>query len=520
MIIGKQNESDAPMGKESEAKPEYAIEFSNVSKFFRIQHERKTTLQDFFINLFRGPGTAEEFWALKNVSFELEKGKTLGLIGHNGAGKSTILKLVTRILEPTSGRIRVNGRVSAMLELGTGFHPELSGRDNVFLNGAIYGFNHKQMLERYEQIVEFSELEHFIDIPVKHYSSGMYMRLAFATAITVDPDIIIIDEVLAVGDAAFSRKCYRALEDLKRQGKSLLFVSHAAGEVARFCDEVIYLSKGEVQARGTPPEVLDEYMMSTMGVSFFQMPVQATPDQEAETTSAFLPESQPVLTVQRKPLHAGVSTLSRFWRFGAAQPDKEKYLALFNPTETVRKVHLHTGMESLEYSLPSLKPALVKLEDATKQGFTLEAEAEIAVQQWPEALAGSEPKNSSERWFFPVWDLRPEAQAQLSVFNPGKHGCGVAVSFFRPGQNGMRRTYLAQPGAALVLDLAAELNPDKAWADGGGGDGGSQPGVPAYAAIWVESTTPVLVEKFGLEQTATVPDLTSVELKIRQRQTS
>jgi len=246
-----------------------AIEFQNVAKHFRIHHEAKSSLQDMFVGMFRGRGSYEEFWALQDVSFRLEKGQTLGLIGTNGAGKSTILKLVTRIIEPTKGRIRVNGRVSAMLELGTGFHPDLSGRDNIFLNGAIYGFSKRQMEERYERIVEFSELGRFIDTPVKHYSSGMYMRLGFATAITVDPDIMIIDEVLAVGDAAFSRKCYAELEKMKEQGKSLLFVSHDAREVARFCDEVIYLEKGQIVAKGKPQEVLDDYMLKTMGVPFY-----------------------------------------------------------------------------------------------------------------------------------------------------------------------------------------------------------------------------------------------------------
>lgn len=266
-----------------------AIEFKNVSKHFRIHHEAKSSLQDFFVSMLKGSGTYEEFWALQDVSFRLEKGKTLGLIGTNGAGKSTILKLVTRIIEPTKGRIRVNGRVSAMLELGTGFHPDLSGRDNIFLNGAIYGFSRKEMEERYERIVEFSELGRFIDTPVKHYSSGMYMRLGFATAITVDPDIMIIDEVLAVGDAAFSRKCYTELEKMKEQGKSLLFVSHDAREVARFCDEVVYLERGAIVAQGQPQDVLDDYMLKTMGVRFYipnAAEAEPTPAPTANTKSA------------------------------------------------------------------------------------------------------------------------------------------------------------------------------------------------------------------------------------------
>lgn len=246
-----------------------AIEFDNVSRHFRLHHEPKVSLQDRFVNLFKPNNSYEDFWALKDVSFKLRSGTTMGIIGQNGAGKSTLLKLATRILEPTQGVVRVNGRISAMLELGTGFHPELSARDNIYLNGAFYGFNRKQMDERYERIVEFSELGKFIDTPVKHYSTGMYMRLGFAVAITVSPDILIIDEVLAVGDAAFSRKCRLAIEELKEQSKAMLFVSHNAGEVASFCDEAIYLHKGQVVAHGKPEDVLEEYMIASMNPTYF-----------------------------------------------------------------------------------------------------------------------------------------------------------------------------------------------------------------------------------------------------------
>lgn len=262
----QQNElSQATETIQNPAPAQYAMEFDNVSRVYTLHHERKQTLQDRFVNVFKKHESSnEQFWALKNVSFKLEKGKTLGLIGKNGAGKSTLLKLATRIVEPTSGVIRVSGRVSAMLELGTGFHPDLSARDNIYLNGAFYGFNRKEMDERYERIVEFSELGKFIDTPVKHFSSGMYMRLGFAIAITVSPDILIIDEVLAVGDAAFSRKCHDALEELKQQSKAMLFVSHSPTEVSRFCDEVIYLANGQIVAQGQPGDVLDEYFVASM----------------------------------------------------------------------------------------------------------------------------------------------------------------------------------------------------------------------------------------------------------------
>lgn len=295
-LITQDNEQLRKTEVETVALPkEYAVEFENVSRLYRLHHEAKLTLQDRVVNLFKKNNTYEDFWALKNVSFKLEKGKTLGIIGKNGAGKSTLLKLATRILEPTSGAIRVNGRVSAMLELGTGFHPELSARDNIYLNGAFYGFSRKDMDERYERIVEFSELGKFIDTPVKHFSSGMYMRLGFAVAITVSPDILIVDEVLAVGDAAFGRKCHRAIEDLKRESKAMIFVSHSAGEVSRFCDEVIYLSKGEIVAQGKPGEILDEYMMDSMGPSYFtsKLVTKAEPVKQVEAIAPAKPANKP-----------------------------------------------------------------------------------------------------------------------------------------------------------------------------------------------------------------------------------
>ena len=245
-----------------------AIDFRHVSKSFQIAHETKTSVQDFWVNLLRRRIQRQTFHALRDVSFGLEKGQTIGLIGSNGAGKSTILKLITRIIEPDSGHIRVTGRTSAMLELGTGFHPELSGRDNIFLNGAIYGFSRKEIERRYPKIVEFSGLGDFIDVPVKTLSSGMYMRLAFATSITVDPDILIIDEVLAVGDAAFARKCMNELAGFKRRGKSILIVSHDIATMARFCDEIVYLNKGQVVATGDPTEVIDRYLIATTGLPF------------------------------------------------------------------------------------------------------------------------------------------------------------------------------------------------------------------------------------------------------------
>lgn len=237
-----------------------AIEFDAVSRSFVIRHERTESFQDWFLQLFkRGPEENEEFWALRDVTFAVRRGETVGIVGRNGAGKSTMLKLVTGILEPSRGHVRATGRLYAMLELGAGFHPELSGKDNIYLNGSIYGFGRKSMRRKYERIVEFAELKQFIDIPVKYYSSGMFVRLGFATAIHMDPGILVVDEVLAVGDAAFRRKCHDAIRDLQRQGVTILLVSHDSEEVREFCDRVVLLSEGRVIAHGPVEEALTDY---------------------------------------------------------------------------------------------------------------------------------------------------------------------------------------------------------------------------------------------------------------------
>ena len=237
----------------------YAIEFQDVARRFILHHERRSSFQDWFIGLFRTRGEAEEFWALRNVTFGIRQGETFGLVGRNGAGKSTLLKLVTRILQPTEGTVRVQGRTYAMLELGAGFHPELSGRDNIFLNGSLYGFSRKDMQRKYREIVRFAELERFVDMPVKHYSSGMFARLGFGIAVNMDPSILVIDEVLAVGDSAFQQKCFRALDDLKARGTTILFVSHDADVVRDFCDRAALLVDGHLTDIGAAGDVVDHY---------------------------------------------------------------------------------------------------------------------------------------------------------------------------------------------------------------------------------------------------------------------
>ncbi|BAY47906.1 ABC transporter-like protein [Scytonema sp. HK-05] len=204
----------------------------------------------------------EEFWALKDVSFEIKQGDRVGIMGRNGAGKSTLLKILSRITEPTSGSIRIKGRVASLLEVGTGFHPELTGRENIFLNGAILGMSKVEIQRKFDEIVAFAEVEKFLDTPVKRYSSGMYVRLAFAVAAHLEPEILIVDEVLAVGDAQFQKKCLGKMEDVGKEGRTVLFVSHNMAALESLCDKGILLKSGKVLTQGQARNVVKEYIKS------------------------------------------------------------------------------------------------------------------------------------------------------------------------------------------------------------------------------------------------------------------
>jgi lipopolysaccharide transport system ATP-binding protein len=207
-----------------------------------------------------GPVHPERFWALKDVSFDVRPGGTFGVIGANGAGKSTLLKVLSRITEPTRGRAEIHGRVASLLEVGTGFHPELTGRENIYLNGAVLGMRRADIRRRFDDIVAFSGVERFLDTPVKRYSSGMYVRLAFAVAAHLEPDVLIVDEVLAVGDAAFQKKCTGKIEEVSRQGRTVLFVSHNLGMVARLCERALLLDEGSVVETGAARAVVEAYV--------------------------------------------------------------------------------------------------------------------------------------------------------------------------------------------------------------------------------------------------------------------
>ena len=237
------------------------ISFKNVSKRFTFSREQPQSVQETLISIFgrRQRHPKKDLWAVRDLSFDLYPGQALGIIGRNGSGKSTVLKLIARILRPTSGQVSVHGRVSALLELGAGFHPDLTGRENIALNASVLGLTQQDVAQKFDKIVEFSELGEFIDMPVKHYSSGMYMRLGFSVAIHVDPDILIIDEILAVGDQAFQTKCIDRIHKLHQDGVSIVFISHNLSIVQRMCSSLIWLENGIMRASGSTEEVANQY---------------------------------------------------------------------------------------------------------------------------------------------------------------------------------------------------------------------------------------------------------------------
>ena len=241
-----------------------AIKIEGVSKKYTVGKQKENSLRGSFGGLLKSAAAkGEEFWALKDISFEVNKGEVIGVIGKNGAGKSTLLKVLSQITKPTEGRIEINGRVASLLEVGTGFHPELTGRENIFLNGTILGMSRKEVKAKFDEIVDFSGVDKFIDTPVKHYSSGMYVRLAFAVAAHLEPEILIIDEVLAVGDAEFQKKCLGKMKDVAETGRTVIFVSHNMAAVEKLCSKCFLLNHGNLEFSGSVIETVSKYLNSS-----------------------------------------------------------------------------------------------------------------------------------------------------------------------------------------------------------------------------------------------------------------
>ena len=320
-----------------------AIEVKDVSKRFRLYREKMTSLKERVIHFGRVP--YEDFYALRDIDIEVAEGETLGLLGHNGSGKSTLLKCIAGILLPTSGEIRVRGRVAAMLELGAGFHPELSGRDNIYLNASLMGMSKKEVDRRFDDIVDFSELGPFIENQVKFYSSGMYTRLGFAVAVNMDPDVLLVDEVLAVGDENFQRKCLDKVKSFQQEGRTIVFVSHSADLVRSVCDRAYVLDHGKVVGGGPTAEaisILRDYQL--MGSGLNHDPNLVVPSSE----------SQPEIHLDgEKP--ALITNLS------IQYPDPSR--GYVNPNETVALI--------LSYESPTPQELLVGIEISDLRGETI-----------------------------------------------------------------------------------------------------------------------------------------------------
>lgn len=280
-----------------------AIRFTDVSKRYTLSTSRPRSWQETLLSIFMRPQhpvhtTNTDFWVLKDLNFEIHTGETFALIGDNGAGKSTLLKLLAQIVRPTRGTIEINGRVSALLELGTGFHPDLTGRENIYLSANLAGLARSEIERNLDDIIEFANINQFIDVPVRHYSSGMFVRLGFALATHINPDILIVDEVLAVGDAAFQKKCYEKILDIRNQGACVLFVSHSMDSVRQLSDRVLWMRKGVVEALGDPGPIIDAYLADQRAKYEASHEAQLTTDTPEEaklaeiTTVEFLDEHE------------------------------------------------------------------------------------------------------------------------------------------------------------------------------------------------------------------------------------
>ena len=246
----------------NEKKDEYAISVENVNKTFNVYLDRANTIKEKLLFLF-SRNRKEKREVLKNINIKIKKGETVALIGVNGSGKSTLLKLMTKIIYPNSGKITTNGKLTSLLELGAGFHPDFSGRENIYFNASIFGLTKKEIDERLESIIEFSELKDYIDNPVRTYSSGMFMRLAFSVAINVNADILLIDEILSVGDQHFQEKCYKKMKELSQQGKTMVFVTHSLHSIENLCSRAIWLHEGRIKMDGASDKVIEEYIKET-----------------------------------------------------------------------------------------------------------------------------------------------------------------------------------------------------------------------------------------------------------------
>ncbi len=359
------------------------LNFSHVSKKYLVRGEvedaRAAARHPLMRKLHSLRRRSEEFWAVRDVSFEVRRSEALGIIGHNGAGKSTILKLLSNITAPTSGDITIDGRLSALIEVGSGFHPELTGRENVYLSGSILGMRRREITAKLNAIIDFAGVRQFIDMPVKRYSSGMYVRLGFSIAAHLDPDILLLDEVLAVGDAAFQAKCLARIGELKRGGKTIVFVSHDLGAVERLCDRVILMQRGEIHTCGAPREVIAEYQR--IASSFTPSAPPGTPlantSKSADITSLVFHDAE---GRESPSFHTGGPLLARL-RYSAREHVEDAVFEVFFYTAdgklqcqfttelSERRIALESGSGAIEFSCAEigLQPGIYSVDATIKQ---------------------------------------------------------------------------------------------------------------------------------------------------------
>jgi lipopolysaccharide transport system ATP-binding protein len=352
------------------------IEVKNIGKKYNIIHEqgRYLALRDVLMNVLRSPFSIlkskvkratglekkEEYWALKNINFTVNKGEVIGIIGRNGAGKSTLLKILSQITPPTTGEVRITGRVGSLLEVGTGFHPELTGRENIMLNGAILGMTKKEIIKKFDQIVEFAGIEKFLDTPVKYYSSGMYVRLAFSVAAHMEPDILIIDEVLAVGDTEFQKKCLGKMDEItKKEGRTILFVSHNMGAIEQLCNRCILLENSGIKLTGETQKVIDSYITNRRENTPADFSYRLNPNKDAGITkisilnkeqnlSSKIPLSEPFTIVIEyeflRPINNALLIIIFYFRneylFLSAESDETMKLKDYLPGKYITKVSI------------------------------------------------------------------------------------------------------------------------------------------------------------------------------------
>jgi lipopolysaccharide transport system ATP-binding protein len=432
------------------------ISVKNLSKRYVVGHRterygvyRYTNLRDFMmheariavrkaIDVSRGRqvvqgDTVEEFWALKDISFEVQEGEVLGIVGRNGAGKSTLLKILSRITEPTAGRIVLRGRVASLLEVGTGFHPELSGRENIYLNGAILGMSRGEIRRKFDEIVAFAEIERFLDTPVKRYSSGMYVRLAFAVAAHLEPEILIVDEVLAVGDAEFQKKCLGKMEDVSRRGRTVLLVSHNMGVITKLCATALWLDKGSIREYEIAQTVVGRYLAQSARNDEYV--VQLNCQQRPPGIEGDRFRFRRLEWLSALPLRHGEPAKVRLY-FDVRVPLSNVSVAIaFNSIEGGRVLTYHMnnsvarrdlvdpGIHSLDLIIDSLilGPAIYRLEIASRSGdfHLLDAVPEcgpvevIAGSKTPSAIAQTFPGVRLEG----AWSWDPGMRPSEEVFS-------------------------------------------------------------------------------------------------------